>query len=141
MAIAATRLHLAPPTGALRTSGQHIDTSQGVDVGHAPVTGPAALSAGRAPAGNILEIGQGTGVVYAEGCERHLIAVAQTDSERELVDTTFKQIAKHPFAAKMVGDARVVVLTLRDQWPSVERPVEIPLNGATISYHHEPQLD
>jgi hypothetical protein len=100
-----------------------------------------ALSSGRAPEGNILEIGQGTGVVYAEGWDGHLIAVAQTESERVLVDTTFKQIAKHPFAAKMVGSARVLVLTLRDQWPSVDRPVEIPLNGGTIIYRHQPQLD
>jgi hypothetical protein len=101
----------------------------------------ADLIAGRPPKGKVLEIGQGTGVVYAEGWDGHLLAVAQTESERVLVDTTFKQIAKHPFAAKVAPGVRVLVLTLRDQWPSVERPVEIPLNDGTIIYRYAPQLD
>lgn len=91
--------------------------------------------------GQILRIGQGSEAKYADRWDGHLVAVAQTDEGSLLVDTTFQQLAKHAFAAGIIGGARVLVLRLPSQWPSVDRDYEFPLNGGTICYRHEPQLE
>ncbi len=58
-----------------------------------------------------------------------------------LVDTTISQIRKHERFADVVGDARVLVVTVADSWPSTREIVEFPLNEGTVIYKHELQLD
>jgi hypothetical protein len=92
--------------------------------------------------GGILKVGR-TGRPANNGeFDGHVVVRAEVDGAQFLLDPTIGQLLNNPITRDLGKHLFVLVLRLRQDWPSPDRAdVSIPIGGWSLLYHHDPDLD
>lgn len=102
----------------------------------------ATVTSGEEPSGVVLRVGRGTGVVFADGWDGHLVAVARPREAAMLCDPTFVQVLAQPDVAFVAANHQTLALPLPRPWPTAEDPtLAFSLNGGTVAYRYDPDVD
>lgn len=92
--------------------------------------------------GGILQVGRTGQPSTTGGFDGHVVVRADINGTLFLLDPTIGQLLNNPITRELGKHLFVLVLRLREDWPTPTRPdVSIPAGEWGLLYHHDPDLD